>query len=60
MIVKMILDLGKRMEAQIKKIQEMLRDRGFKEEKTEMNNIITEMKNTLKGIDNRIVMQKNE
>ena len=60
MIVKMILDLGKGMEAQIKKIKEMLRDRGFKEKKTEMNNIIAEMKNTLKGIDNRIVMQKNE
>ena len=43
----MIQGLRKRMEAQIKKIQEMLRDRGFKEEKTEMNNIITEMKNTL-------------
>ena len=56
MIVKMIQDLGKRMEAQTEKIQEMIeRDRRSKEQ-TEMNNTITEMKNTLEGINSR----KNE
>ena len=58
MIVKMIQDLGKRMEAKIEKTQEMFnKDREDlknkhleklkKKKKTEMNNTITEMKNTL-------------
>ena len=56
MIVKMIQNLGKRMEAGIEKIQEMF-DKDLEELKnkeTEMNNTITEMKNTLEGINNRI------
>ena len=56
MIVKLIQDLGKRMEAQTKKIQEMfnkeLDDINYKQ--TEMNNTITEMKSTLEGINKRI------
>ena len=63
MIVKMIQDLGKRMEAKIEKMQEMFkqRPRKIKEQtprrikvQTEMNNTITEMKNTLEGINSRI------
>ena len=48
MIVKMIQDLGKRMEAQTEKIQEMFNKEleDIKNKQTEMNNIITDMKNT--------------
>ena len=63
MIVKMIQDIGKRMEAKIEKMQEMF-NKGLEELKnkhleelknkqTEMNTI-TEMKNTLEGINSRI------
>ena len=60
MILKMIQDLGKRMEATIKKMQEMFnKDRILKirriKEQTEMNNTITEMKNTLERINSRII-----
>ena len=56
MIVKMIQDLGKRMEARIKKMQEMFNKdlEELKNKQTEMNNTITEMKNTLQGINSRI------
>ena len=56
MIVKMIQHLGKRMEAGIKKMQEMFNKdlEELKNKQTEMNNIITEMKNTLEGINSRI------
>ena len=56
MIVKMIQDLGKRMEAVIEKIQEMFNKHleELKNKQTEMNNTITEMKNTLEGINTRI------
>ena len=57
MIVKMIQDLGKRMEAKIEKMQEMLINKDLEELKnkqTEMKNTITEMKNTLEGINRRI------
>ena len=64
MIVKMIQDLGKRMEAKIEKMQEMFNKdleelknkqlEALKNEQTEMNNTITEMKNTLEGINSRI------
>ena len=49
MIVKMIQDLGKRMEAKIETMQEMFnRDlEELKNKQTEMNNTITEMKTTL-------------
>ena len=64
MIVKKIQDLRKRMEAKIKKVQEMfnkdleeLKNKHLEELKNkqaEMNNTITEMKNTLEGISSRI------
>ena len=56
MIVKMIQDLGKRMEAKIEKTPEMF-DKDLEELKnkqTEMNNTINEMKTTLEGINSRI------
>ena len=54
--VKMIQDLGKRMEAKIEKIQEMFNKdlEQLKNKQTEMNNTITEMKTTLEGINSRI------
>ena len=56
MIVKMIQDLGKRMEAKIEKMQEMFNKdlEELKNKQTEMNNTRTEMKTTLEGINNRI------
>ena len=56
MIVKMIQDLGKRMEAKIGKMQEMFNKdlEEFKNKQTQMNNKITEMKSTLEGINSRI------
>ena len=64
MIVKMIQDLGIRMEAKIEKMQEMINKdleelkkkhlEELKNKQTEMNNTITEMKNTLEGINSRI------
>ena len=55
MTVKMIQDLGKRMEAKIEKMQEMLKKdlEVLKNKQTEMNNTITEIKNTLEGINSR-------
>ena len=56
MRVKMIQDLGKRMEAEIEKMQEMFNKdiEELNNKQTEMNNTITEMKNTLEGINSRI------
>ena len=56
MIVKMIQDLGKRMEAKIKEMQEMFNKdlQELKNKQTEVNNVITEMKNILEGINSRI------
>ena len=56
MIVKMIQDFGKRMEAKIEKMQEMFNQdlEELKNKQTEMNNTITEMKTTLEGINSRI------
>ena len=56
MIVKMIQDLGKRMEANIEKMQETFNKdlEELKNKQTEMNNTITEMKTTLEGINSRI------
>ena len=50
MIVKMIQDLGKRMEAKIEKLQEMFNKdlHESKNKQTEMNNTITEIKTTRK------------
>ena len=49
MIIKIIQNLRKRMEARIEKIQEMFNKdlEKLKNKQTEMNNTITEMKNTL-------------
>ena len=48
MIVKMIQDLRKRMEAKIEKMQEMFNKdlEELKNKQTELNNTITKMKNT--------------
>ena len=56
MIVKMIQNLGNRMEARIEKIQEMFNKdlEELQNKETEMNNTITEIKTTLEGINNRI------
>ena len=56
MILKMIQDLGKRMEAKIEKMQEKVNKdlEELKNKQTEMNNTIIEMKNTLEGINSRI------
>ena len=48
MIVKMIQDLRKRMEAKIEKIQEM-----FTKDLDELKNKQKEMNNTLEGINSR-------
>jgi len=50
MIVKMIQDLRKRMEAKIKKMQEK-----FTKNLEELKNKQTEMSNTLEGIHSRII-----
>ena len=52
----MIQDLGKRMEAKIKKMQEMFNKdlEELKNKQTEMNNTVSEMKTTLEGINSRI------
>ena len=49
MIVKMIQDLGERMEAKIEKMQEMLT-----KDLEELKNKQTEMNNILEGIHSRI------
>ena len=56
MIVKMIQDLGIRMEAKIEKLQEVINEdlEELKNKQTEMTNTITEMKTTLEGINSRI------
>ena len=56
MIVKMIQDLGKTMDAKIEKMQEMFNKdlEELKNKQAEMNNAITEMKTTLEGINSRI------
>ena len=56
MIVKMIQDLGKIMEAKTEKMQEMFNKdlEELKNKQTEMNNTITKMKNKLEGINSRI------
>ena len=56
MMVKMIQDLRKRMEANIEKMQEMFNKdlEELKNKQTEKINTITEMKTTLEGINSRI------
>ena len=50
MIVKMVQNLGKRMEAKIGEMQEM-----FTKDLEELKNIQTETNNTLEGINSRII-----
>ena len=54
-IVKMIQDLRKRMEARIEKIQEMFNKdlEELKNKQTEMNSTITEIENMLEGSNSR-------
>ena len=56
MIVKIIQDLGKTIEAKIEKMQEMFNKdlEELKNKQTEISNTITEMKTTLEGISCRI------
>ena len=56
MIVRMIKILGKRMEAQTEKIQEMFKKelQDLKNKWTLLNNTISEMKNTLEEINSKI------
>jgi len=49
MIIKTIQELGNRLEAQKEKLQKV-----FNKELPELKNTITEMKNTLEGIDSTI------
>ena len=62
MIVKLIQDLRKRMEAKIEKMQEMFNKHleELKNKQIEMNNTITEMKNTLEGINSRKTEARSE
>ena len=56
MIVRMIQELGKRMDAQIDKLQEVLGKEveNIENNQRELKNTITEEKNTLEGINRRI------
>ena len=56
MIVKMIQDLIKRIEAQTKKLQEMFNEEleDLKNKRADINNTIDGMKNTLEGTDSKI------
>ena len=54
MIVKLIQDLRKRMEAQTEKTQEMFNKELEDLKNKQVNNTITEMKNTLEGINSKI------
>ena len=55
-MVKMIRDLGKRMQVKIEKMQEAFNKdlEELKNKQTQMNNTITEMKTTLEGINSRV------
>ena len=55
-IVKMIQDLRKRMEAKIERMQEMFNKNleELKNKQTEINNTLTEMKTTLEGINSSV------
>ena len=62
-IVKLIQDLGKRMEAQMEKVEEMFNkdQEELKNKQTEISYIMTEMKkNILEGINNNQLYQNGE
>ena len=55
MIVKMIKELRKRMDAQSEKLEVLNKElENIKNNKTELKNTTTEMKNTLEGINSRL------
>lgn len=56
MIIKIIQDLRKGIEAQTKKTQKMFNKEpeDIKNKQTELNNTITGMKNILEGVNSRI------
>ena len=56
MIINMIQELGKLMDAKSEKLQEVFNEKlaNIKSNQTELKNTITEMKNTLNGIYSRI------
>ena len=54
MIIKMIQDLGKRMETQIKNLKEMFY-KELEDLKTKMNSTLAEMKNNLEGTNSRLM-----
>ena len=58
MIVKMIKNLENKMEKMQESINKDLED--LKDNPTETNNTITEIKNTVEGISSRIPKQKNK
>ena len=62
MIVKIIPDIRKRMEAQIEKLQEMLSKdlEDLKNKQTTMNSMISKVKNTLEGINSRITKAEEQ
>ena len=62
-VVKLIQDLGKRMEAQMEKVEEMFNkdQEELKNKQTEISYIMTEMKkNILEGINNNQLYQNGE
>ena len=56
MIVKMIQDPGKRMQARMENMQKMFNKdlEELRNKQTEMNNTITKVENTLEGLNSRI------
>ena len=58
MIVKMIKDLGNKMEKMQESINKDLEE--LKNKHTKTNNTITEIRNTLEGFNSRISEKKNE
>ena len=54
MIVKMIQDLGKRMETRIENLKEML-NKELEDLKSKMNSTIFQMKDTLKGTSSKFM-----
>ena len=54
MMVKIIKDIGRRLYDQIEKLEVSNKELEHVKNQTEMKNIITEMKNTLEGINIRL------
>ena len=54
MTVKMIQDIGNKLEAKIDKLQEPSNKEDVEIKQVEMQNIVTEMKNSLEGTNSRL------